>query len=96
MCNINFDLKWEVKCIFNVGVDFGMFGNWFFFFFNYYNFKIFDMFYLYNVSVLFFIYNIFLVNIGFMCNSGMEIVVGFIFLKIQDMELNVNVNVIFQ
>jgi len=94
--NANPDLKWEVKHTFNAGLDVTLLDNRIFFKADYYYSKTKDMLYRYEVSVPPYAYNTLLANLGSMRNSGLELSLGLIPLKREDMELNINANVTFQ
>lgn len=94
--NVNPDLKWEVKKIFNIGIDMSMLNGRLLFTANYYNSKTEDMLYPYSVSVPPFTYNVLVANIGSMRNRGFELSLGATPLIRKDMELNINANVTFQ
>lgn len=94
--NANPDLKWEVKHIFNTGLDAGFWGNRLIASIDFYTSKTTDMLYLYNVSVPPFAYNKLLDNLGSMRNSGVEIALGITPFATADMELNINANVTYQ
>ena len=94
--NANPDLKWEVKHTVNTGIDMALLGNKIFFKADYYYSKTNDMLYRYQVSVPPFTYNTLLANLGSMENRGLEVSLGIVPLKNDDMELNVNANVTFQ
>lgn len=81
--NANPDLKWEVKHTFNAGLDMALLNNRFFFKADYYYTKTKDMLYTYAVSVPPFAYNSLLANLGSMRNSGLELSLVFLPLRIK-------------
>lgn len=94
--NANPDLKWEVKHTFNLGLDFGIFGDRVMLTADYYTSKTKDMLYMYDVSVPPFTYDKLLANLGSMRNSGFELGIGASIIQKKDIDLNVNVNIAFQ
>ena len=94
--NANPDLKWEVKCTFNVGLDLTFWDNRMALTADYYRSKTTDMLYVYDVPVPPAPYDKLLANIGSMQNSGLEIGFGITPLRNKDMELTVNMNWSFE
>ena len=94
--NANPDLRWEVKQAFNVGLDLALWEHRIALTVDYYNSKITDMLYVYDVPVPPFTYDKLLANMGSMKNSGLEIGFGITALRTKDMELAVNMNWSFE
>lgn len=94
--NANPDLRWEVKDMFDVGVDASFFDNRLTATLDYYYSKTKDLLYNYSVPVPPFVYPRLLANLGEMENSGFEISLGVTPLKTKDMELNISGNMAFQ
>ena len=94
--NANPDLKWEVKRIFNFGLNLSMWQKRIALTLDYYLSKTVDMLYVYDVPVPPFTYDKFLANMGSMKNSGLEIGFGITPLRTNDIELTVNMNWSFE
>lgn len=94
--NPNSDLKWEVNKTVNAGVDIRLFNSRLIFNTSYYYTVISDMLYTYQVSTPPFVFPEIVANMGSMCNQGVEISVGGIIVKTNDIELNINANLTWQ
>ena len=94
--NDNPDLRWEVKRMFDVGIDAGFFDNRLTATVDYYYSKTTDLLYNYAVPVPPFAFSTLLANLGSMSNTGIEISVTAIPLKKKDMELTVSANFSWQ
>ena len=94
--NDNPDLRWEVKKMFDAGIDASFFDNRLSATFDYYYSKTTDLLYNYSVPVPPFAYGSMLANLGSMMNEGVEFSVTAIPLKKKDMELTVSANFSWQ
>lgn len=94
--NPNPDLKWEIKKMFNIGADLGMFNDRFTMTLEYYASKTDNLLYKYDVPVPPFTFPQMLANIGSMENNGIELSLGLIPIKSKDMELTINSNISYQ
>ena len=94
--NANPDLKWEVKRTFNIGLNASFWEKRIALSMDYYQSKISDMLYIYDVPVPPFIYDKMLANLGTMRNSGFELGFGITPLSTKDMELHVGMNMSFE
>ena len=84
--NENPDLKWEVKRMFDVGIDAGFFEDRLTATLDYYYSKTSDLLYNYAVPVPPFAFNTLLANLGEMENTGVEVAISGTPLKNKDME----------
>ncbi|MBM6883719.1 TonB-dependent receptor [Bacteroides caecigallinarum] len=94
--NENPDLKWEVKRMFDVGIDAGFFEDRLTATLDYYYSKTSDLLYNYAVPVPPFAFNTLLANLGEMENTGVEVAISGTPLKNKDMELNISANFSWQ
>jgi TonB-linked SusC/RagA family outer membrane protein len=94
--NSNPDLKWEVKHMFDIGLDFSAFCNRLNITADYYHSKTKDLLYDYKVPVPPFVFTTLLANIGSMTNNGFEISVNGDILRTKDFTFNANMNWTFQ
>lgn len=94
--NSNPDLKWEVKKMFDVGIDVSFFDSRLSMTFDYYNSKTTDLLYNYAVPVPPFPYGSMLANLGSMKNEGVELSISGTLVKRKDMELTVSANFSWQ
>ncbi len=94
--NSNPDLKWEVKKMFDVGIDASFFDSRLSMTFDYYNSKTTDLLYNYAVPVPPFPYGSMLANLGSMKNEGVELSISGTLVKRKDMELTVSANFSWQ
>lgn len=94
--NENPDLKWEVKRMFDVGIDAGFFDERLTATIDYYYSKTSDLLYNYAVPVPPFAFNTLLANLGEMENTGVEVAISGTPLKNKDMELNISANFSWQ
>lgn len=94
--NANPDLRWEVKDMFDVGVDAAFFDNRLTATIDYYYSRTRDLLYNYDVPVPPFVHPQLLANLGKMENKGIELSLGVTPLKTNDMELNIAGNIAFQ
>lgn len=94
--NENPDLKWEVKRMFDVGLDAGFFEDRLTATLDYYYSKTSDLLYNYAVPVPPFAFNTLLANLGEMENTGVEVAISGTPLKNKDMELNISANFSWQ
>lgn len=94
--NDNPDLKWEVKRMFDVGVDWGFFDDRLSGTVDYYYSKTSDLLYNYAVPVPPFAFNSLLANLGEMENTGVEIAVTGVPVRTKDMELSISANFSWQ
>lgn len=94
--NENSDLKWEVKRMFDVGIDAGFFEDRLTATLDYYYSKTSDLLYNYAVPVPPFAFNTLLANLGEMENTGVEVAISGTPLKNKDMELNISANFSWQ
>lgn len=94
--NENPDLRWEVKRMFDIGIDAGFFDDRLTATLDYYYSKTSDLLYNYDVPVPPFAFNKLLANLGEMENTGIEFAVTGIPLKTKDMELTVSANFAWQ
>ena len=94
--NENPDLKWEVKRMFDVGIDAGFFEDRLTATLDYYYSKTSDLLYNYAVPVPPFAFNTLLANLGEMENTGVEVAISGTTLKNKDMELNISANFSWQ
>jgi len=94
--NANPDLRWEVKDMFDVGMDASFFDNRLTATIDYYYSRTKDLLYKYDVPVPPFVHPQLLANLGEMENSGFEISLGVTPIKTKDMELNISGNMAFQ
>ena len=94
--NDNPDLRWEVKRMFDVGLDLGMFNDRLTANIDYYYSKTSDMLYDYDVPVPPFAFNKLLANLGEMENTGVEVAVTGVPLQTKDMELTISANFAWQ
>lgn len=94
--NENPDLKWEVKRMFDVGLDAGFFEDRLTATLDYYYSKTSDLLYSYAVPVPPFAFNTLLANLGEMENTGVEVAISGTPLKNKDMELNISANFSWQ
>lgn len=94
--NENPDLKWEVKRMFDVGIDAGFFEDRLTATLDYYYSKTSDLLYNYAVPVPPFAFNTLLANLGEMENTGVEAAISGTPLKNKDMELNISANFSWQ
>ncbi|MCI1778496.1 MAG: SusC/RagA family TonB-linked outer membrane protein [Bacteroidales bacterium] len=94
--NSNPDLKWEVKRMFDIGLDFSAFGNRLNLMADYYHSKTKDLLYDYTVPVPPFTYTTLLANIGSMTNDGFEFSVGGDIVRTDDFTFNASLNMSFQ
>ena len=94
--NDNPDLKWEVKRMFDIGLDWGFFNDRLSGTVDYYYSKTSDLLYNYAVPVPPFAFNSLLANLGEMENTGVEIAVTGVPVKTKDMELTISANFSWQ
>ena len=94
--NPNPDLKWEVRKSFNAGMSGTFLDSRLSVAVDVYLSKTCDMLYDYDVSVPPFLFDKLTANLGSMRNNGVEIGIGGILLRTQDIELNAVVNLSFQ
>ncbi|WP_221659416.1 SusC/RagA family TonB-linked outer membrane protein [Bacteroides salyersiae] len=94
--NSNPDLKWEVKKMFDAGIDASFFDNRLSMTFDYYNSKTTDLLYNYAVPVPPFPYGSMLANLGSMKNEGVELSISGTPVKRKDMELTISANFSWQ
>lgn len=94
--NENPDLKWEVKRMLDVGIDWGFFDDRLSGTVDYYYSKTSDLLYTYAVPVPPFAFNSLLANLGEMENTGVEVAVTGVPLKTKDMELTISANFSWQ
>ncbi|OJV83163.1 MAG: SusC/RagA family TonB-linked outer membrane protein [Bacteroidia bacterium 44-10] len=94
--NANPDLRWEVKDMFDIGVDASFFDNRLTATVDYYYSKTKDLLYYYDVPVPPFVHPQLLANLGEMENKGVELSLGITPIKMKDMELNITGNIAFQ
>lgn len=94
--NDNPDLRWEVKKMFDVGIDMGFFNDRLTAVVDYYYSRTTDMLYNYDVPVPPFAFSTLLANLGEMENSGVEVSVTGVPLKTKDMELTISANFAWQ
>lgn len=94
--NENPDIKWEVKRMFDVGIDAGFFEDRLTATLDYYYSKTSDLLYNYAVPVPPFAFNTLLANLGEMENTGVEVAISGTPLKNKDMELNISANFSWQ
>ena len=94
--NENPDLKWEVKRMFDVGIDAGFFEDRLTATLDYYYSKTSELLYNYAVPVPPFAFNTLLANLGEMENTGVEVAISGTPLKNKDMELNISANFSWQ
>ena len=94
--NDNPDLKWEVKRMFDIGIDAGFFDNRLTGTLDYYYSKTSDLLYNYAVPVPPFAFNSLLANLGEMENTGIEVAVTGVPVKTKDMELTISANFSWQ
>ncbi len=95
-CNVNPDLKWEVRRTFNAGISSTMLSSRLSIAVEYYYSKTADMLYNYSVSVPPFTYDRLMANLGSMSNEGLEIGLGAIIVQTEDFDFNINANLTFQ
>ena len=86
--NPNPNLKWEKTSEFNLGVDFGFFGNRLHGSIDVYNKETKDLLYWYNVPVPPNLYGSTLANVGSIRNRGIELLIGGTPIKTKDFEWN--------
>ena len=94
--NENPDLKWEVKRMFDVGLDWGFFDDRLSGSVDYYYSKTSDLLYNYAVPVPPFAFSTLLANLGEMENSGVEVAITGVPLRTKDMELTISANFSWQ
>ena len=94
--NANPDLKWEVKYTFNVGLNAAFWNQRIALTVDYYNSKVTDMLYMYDVPVPPFAFDKMLANLGSMSNSGVEVGFGITPYRSKDMEFTMNINMSFE
>lgn len=94
--NENPDLKWEVKRMFDVGLDWGFFDDRLSGTVDYYYSKTSDLLYNYAVPVPPFAFSTLLANLGEMENSGVEVAITGVPLRTKDMELTISANFSWQ
>lgn len=94
--NDNPDLKWEVKRMFDIGIDAGFFEDRLTGTLDYYYSKTSDLLYNYAVPVPPFAFNTLLANLGEMENTGIEVAVTGVPVKTKDMELTISANFSWQ
>ncbi|MDH6342557.1 TonB-linked SusC/RagA family outer membrane protein [Parabacteroides sp. PFB2-12] len=94
--NANPDLRWEVKRMFDVGLDMGFFDDRLTATVDYYMSKTSDLLYNYDVPVPPFVYPTLLANLGEMKNNGLEVSLTGIPLQTNDMQLTLSANVSYQ
>ena len=94
--NANPDLKWEVKHTFNIGLNAAFWNQRIALTFDYYNSKVSDMLYMYDVPVPPFAFDKMLANLGSMSNSGFEVGFGITPYRGKDMEFSMSINMSFE
>ncbi len=94
--NSNPELRWEVKEMFDAGIDLGLWNNKVTLTVDWYTSRTKDLLYNYPVNVPPFVFNTLLANLGEMKNDGLEITAGYTPIKQKDMELGFNVNFAYQ
>lgn len=94
--NANPDLRWEVKKMFDVGLDLGFWNDRLTATVDYYSSKTSDLLYNYDVPVPPFVYPTLLANLGEMKNDGFEVSLGVTPVKTKDMQLDINANFAYQ
>lgn len=94
--NDNPDLRWEVKKMFDVGLDAGFFDDRLTATLDYYYSRTTDLLYDYDVPVPPFAFNKLLANLGEMENTGVEVAVTGVPLRTKDMELTISANFSWQ
>lgn len=94
--NENPDLRWEVKKMFDVGIDAGFFDDRLTATVDYYYSKTSDLLYNYAVPVPPFAFNTLLANLGEMENTGVEVALSGTPIRNKDMELNISANFSWQ
>lgn len=94
--NDNPDLRWEVKKMFDVGVDAGFFDDRLTATIDYYYSRTTDLLYNYAVPVPPFAFSTLLANLGEMENSGVEVAVTAVPYKTKDSELTISANFSWQ
>ena len=90
--NANPDLRWEKKHETNIGVDYGFFNNRLYGTIDFYVRRTVDALWDYEVPVPPYVYNRMWANVGELKNSGIEISVGVIPVKISNFEWNTTIN----
>lgn len=90
--NANPDLRWEEKRETNIGLDFTLANNRISGTVDYYNRKIHNLLFLYDVPSPPNLYNQTLANVGTMQNKGVEVMLNFTAVKKKDFEWNTSVN----
>jgi len=90
--NPNPNLKWEKTAMFNVGLDFSLFGNRVNGTAEWYNKKTSDLLYTYSVPVPPYQYNTLLANVGSMSNKGLEFLLNIIPVKTQNFQWTIGFN----
>lgn len=94
--NDNPDLRWEVKKMFDVGVDAGFFDDRLTATIDYYYSRTTDLLYNYAVPVPPFAFSTLLANLGEMENTGVEVAVTAVPYKTKDSELTISANFSWQ
>ncbi|WP_220399560.1 SusC/RagA family TonB-linked outer membrane protein [Filimonas effusa] len=90
--NANPDLRWEEKRETNIGLDFTLANNRISGTVDFYNRKIHNLLFLYDVPSPPNLYNQTLANVGTMQNKGVEVMLNFTAIKKKDFEWNTSVN----
>ncbi len=91
--NANRDLRWEVKKMFNAGIDFALINNKLTGSIDAYDGKTENMLYSYNVPVPPNLVNTLLANVGTMSNRGIELAVNYKLVQKRDFTLSIGGNI---